>query len=346
MKTLGSAIIGCGSISGVHLKAVADLENAELKAVVDLDESKAKRVAEQYGCDYYTDYNEVLKRDDIQIVHICTGHHQHAPVTVDALNAGKHVLTEKPMAETKAAAQSMLKAAGQNPGVQLGVIFQNRYNASSQRIKQAVDSGEFGKLLGLKGIVTWHRNSSYYETDWKGNWATEGGGVLINQSIHTLDLLHWFGGQVASLKGTFSNDSLEDVIEVEDTVHVFLQFASGAKGIFYATNAYVKNSPVELELCFEQGALVQRGDTLYLEQDGKLTVLVEPQVNLSGGKSYWGSSHELQIRDFYEHVLEGKPFWIDGPEGYKTFGLVMDVYESSRTGKTITYSGAEAAARS
>ncbi len=338
MKSLGTAIIGCGSISGVHLKAIAGLELAQLKAVVDVNESLAQKVAAEYGCDYYTDYKEMLKRDDIQVVHICTGHYLHAPMTVDALKAGKHVLTEKPMAENEASAQTMLDAAKESTDVQLGVIFQNRYNPSSKRMKQAVESGEFGKLLCMKGIVTWSRGPAYYETEWKGKWATEGGGVLINQAIHTLDLLQWLGGDIASIKGSISNDSLKGVIEVEDSAHAFVQFKNDVKAVFYATNAYGKSTPIEVELIFENGVLSQRGDTLYLEQDGKQTVLAEPVKNDLGEKAYWGVSHQFQIRDFYEHILEGKHFWIDGPEGYKAFRLVMDIYESSRIGEKIIYS--------
>lgn len=338
MKSLGTAIIGCGSISSVHLKAIAGLELAQLKAVVDVNESLAQKAAAEYGCDYYTDYKEMLKRDDIQVVHICTGHYLHAPMTVDALKAGKHVLTEKPMAENKASAQTMLDAAKEYTDVQLGVIFQNRYNPSSKRMKQAVESGEFGKLLCMKGIVTWARGPAYYETEWKGKWATEGGGVLINQAIHTLDLLQWLGGDIASIKGSISNDSLEGVIEVEDTAHAFIQFKNDVKAVFYATNAYGKSTPIEVELIFENAVLSQRGDTLYLEQDGKQTVLAEPLKNDLGEKAYWGVSHQFQIRDFYEHILEGKHFWIDGPEGYRAFRLVMDIYESSRIGEKIIYS--------
>jgi len=337
MKSLGTAIIGCGSISGVHLKAVAALKLAELKAVVDIDASLAQKTAAAYNCDAYTDYKEMLKRDDIHVVHICTGHHLHAPMTVDALKAGKHVLTEKPMAENKAAAQTMLRAAEESKDVQLGVIFQNRYNPSSVRMKQAVDLGEFGKLLCMKGLVTWSRTPAYYETEWKGKWATEGGGVLINQAIHTLDLLQWLGGEVASIKGTISNDSLEGVIEVEDTAHAHIEFANGVKAIFYATNAYGKSTPVEVELIFERATLSLRGDTLYLQQGDSQTVIAEPVKNDLGEKAYWGVSHQFQIRDFYEHVLEGNHFWIDGPEGYKAFRLVMDIYESSRSGKRIMY---------
>ncbi|MCS7460711.1 Gfo/Idh/MocA family oxidoreductase [Paenibacillus doosanensis] len=337
MKPLGTAIIGCGSISGVHLKAIAGLELAELKAVVDINESLAQKAAAEYGCDYYTDYKEMLKREDIQVVHICTGHYLHAPMTVDALRAGKHVLTEKPMAENKASAMTMLQAAQEHPEVQLGVIFQNRYNPSSVRMRQAVDSGEFGKLQCMKGIVTWFRGPGYYETEWKGKWATEGGGVLINQAIHTLDLLQWLGGEMTSVKGTISNDSLEGVIEVEDSAHAFIQFKNGVRAVFYATNAYGKSAPIEVELVFEQATLSLRGDTLYLQQDDQVTVLAEPVKNDLGEKAYWGMSHQYQIRDFYEHVLEGKHFWIDGPEGYKGFSLVMDIYESSRTGQKIVY---------
>lgn len=204
-------------------------------------------------------------------------------------------------------------------------------------MKQAVDSGELGKLLCLKGIVTWYRSPQYYESEWKGRWATEGGGVLINQAIHTLDLLQWFGGEVESIKGSVSTDALEGVIEVEDSAHAHLVFAGGATAVFYATNAYGVNSPVEVELVFEQGRLHLLGDTLYLHRNGTSAVLSEPVPNDLGEKSYWGVSHGCQIRDFYEHVLAGRPYPLNGPEGYKALRLVTDIYESSRSGQRIRY---------
>ncbi|WP_248930066.1 Gfo/Idh/MocA family protein [Paenibacillus hamazuiensis] len=336
-KTFGAALVGCGSISGVHLKSFAGLELAELKVVVDTDEELAKRTAQQYGCDYLTDYRQLFHREDVQVVHLCTPHHLHAPLAVELLAAGKHVLTEKPMAQNKQAAASLLQAAAQNPNVQLGVIFQNRYNPASQRIKQFLDSGELGKLICMKGLVTWYRNENYYITPWKGKWETEGGGVLINQSIHTLDLLQWFGGEIASIKGSISNDSLEGVIEVEDTAHALIQFKSGVRAIFYATNAYLQNSPVEVELVFEQGTLYMRGDYLYLRKGDQETMLCEPRVNDLGEKSYWGVSHAVQIRDFYEHLAAGKPFWIDAREGVKALTMVLDIYESSRAQKAVPF---------
>lgn len=337
MKQIGIALIGCGAISSVHLKAISQIQTAKLVAVVDTNADLAAQIAESYSCSYYTDYLEMLKNPDIDVVHICTAHYQHAPMAVDALNAGKHVLTEKPMAETKEAAQKMLRAAEANPNVQLGVIFQNRYNPASQIMKKAVQSGVLGNLLCLKGIVTWSRTASYYETEWKGKWATEGGGVLINQSIHTLDLLQWIGGEVTSIKGTMSNDSLEGVIEVEDTVHAHLTYRSGATAVFYATNAYGVNSPPEIELVFEKGKLVLTGDTLYQVINGEQTMLTSPEASNLGVKSYWGISHGTQIADFYDHILNDRSYGLNGPEGFKAFNLVMDIYESSRSGKRITY---------
>lgn len=337
MKQIGIALIGCGAISGVHLKAISQIPTAKLVAVVDTNAELAAQTAETYDCAYYTDYLDMLKNPDIDVVHICTAHYQHAPMAVDALHAGKHVLTEKPMAETKEAALTMLRAAEANPHVQLGVIFQNRYNPASQIMKKTAQSGELGKLLCLKGIVTWSRDASYYQTEWKGKWATEGGGVLINQSIHTLDLLQWIGGEVASIKGTMSTDSLEGIIEVEDTVHAHLTYRSGATAIFYATNAYGVNSPVEIELVFEKGKLVLTGDTLYRVMDGEQTMLTSPETTNLGAKSYWGISHGTQIADFYDHLLSDRSYGLNGPEGFKAFNLVMDVYESARSGKRISY---------
>ncbi|OCT13465.1 oxidoreductase [Paenibacillus pectinilyticus] len=338
MKQLGIALIGCGAISSVHLKAISEIPSVTLIAVVDTNAELAAKTAETYQCRYYTDYREMLNNPDIDVVHICTAHYQHAPMAVDALKAGKHVLTEKPMAETKDAALTMLKAAEEHTQVQLGVIFQNRYNPASQIMKKAVQSGELGNLLCLKGIVTWCRDASYYQTEWKGKWATEGGGVLINQSIHTLDLLQWLGGEVTSIKGTMSNDSLEGIIEVEDTVHAHLTYHNGATAVFYATNAYGVNSPPEIELVFEKGKLVLAGDTLYQVIDGVQTLLTSPEANNLGVKSYWGISHSKQIADFYTHIQNGRKYELDGPEGFKAFNLVMDVYESSRSGQRIRYS--------
>ncbi|MWV47282.1 gfo/Idh/MocA family oxidoreductase [Paenibacillus sp. HJL G12] len=337
MNNIGAAIIGCGSIFPLHADAVMELENAELRIVVDTDPEKAQMAANRYGCEAASDYRSLLSRDDIQIVHLCTPHHEHAQMAIELLAAGKHVLTEKPMAENIASAKALLEAAS-NSNSQLGITFQNRYNAASQMIHEYIGSGGLGKLICMKGIVTWHRDQAYYgSAAWRGRWTTEGGGVLINQTLHTLDLLQWFGGSVISVKGSVTTDALEETIEVDDTAHACIDFASGARALFYGTNAYGTDSPVELEIVFEHGVLLQRRDTLYLWKDGQETMLCEPPSTRSGGKSYWGTSHRKLIADFYAHVREDRPFWIGAEEGIKALQLIDDLYEYTRSRKGLRF---------
>lgn len=334
-EQIGAAIIGAGAIFPLHAQAIKKLDGVDLRIVVDNDSAKADQAAAEYHCEAAYDYRTLLEREDIHVVHLCTPHHLHADMAISLLRSGKHVLTEKPMAQDLNTSEKLLRESLHSKA-QLGIVFQNRYNASSRKIRELIDAGTLGRLLGLKGIVTWHRDEAYYTSSpWRGRWATEGGGVLINQSIHTLDLLQWFGGEVASIQGSVSADALAETIEVEDTAHASLRFTNGARGLFYATNAYATNSPVELELVFEQGVLQQRNDCLYLIRADSETLLCEPpssidEQGLITGKSYWGSSHQQLIADFYDHIRSGAIFPIDGEEGIKTIRLIADLYSSSR----------------
>ena len=328
---LGAAIIGCGAISPLHAMSIKQIKGVNLLAVTDIDVQKSERAAHEYECESTTDYRELLHRTDIDVVHLCTPHHLHAEMAIEFLNAGKHVLTEKPLAADLPSARRIQEAAAASAG-QLGIVLQNRYNETSVRMKKMIDSGDLGSLICMKGLATWHRSESYYtESNWRGRWDTEGGGVLINQTIHTLDLLQWFGGEVVSVKGSVTTDVLNEVIEVEDTAHAALFFKNNVRGIFYATNGYLVNSPVELELVFEKGIITQRRDCLYLWQEGKETLLCSPPSVEGMGKSYWGSSHSLLIKDFYEHIVAGRNFWLNGSVGLKSLQLVADIYNSSRT---------------
>lgn len=330
MNELGTAIIGCGAIVPLHAKAVSAISNVNLLTVVDIDADKATHTGKEFACHATDDYKEILNDDRIDVVHLCTPHYLHADMAIELLRAGKHVLTEKPMAMDIRSARRMLKAAQQSTA-QLGVVFQNRYNEASIRMKEIIDSGLLGKLICMKGIVTWHRNENYYtDSNWRGRWSTEGGGVLINQTIHTLDLLQWYGGEIASVTGSITTDVLDGVIEVEDTAHASIHFANNVRGLFYGTNAYLVNSPVELELVFEEGILNLRRDCLYLWKDGEETLLCEPIFTSTEGKSYWGTGHKRLIEDFYDHISTGRKFWLDGTEGIKALELVTGIYESAQ----------------
>ncbi|QSF47308.1 Gfo/Idh/MocA family protein [Paenibacillus tianjinensis] len=329
MTTLGAAIIGCGAIAPLHAKAIAYIEGTQLLAAADINADQAQAFGEQYGCGVAQDYRELLGRTDIDVVHLCTPHYLHAQMAIDFLNAGKHVLTEKPLAIDVPSAQRMLETADHSKG-QLGVVYQNRYNEPSIRIRQIIDQRTLGRLLCMKGVVTWSRSEQYYtESGWRGKWATEGGGVLINQTIHTLDLLQWFGGEISSVSGSVSTDVLDGIIEVEDSAHACITFSNQVRGLFYGTNAYSVNSPVELELVFEHGTLLQRRDCLYLWKDGREQLLCEPGTAAAGGKSYWGTGHQRLIHDYYDHIREGREFWLNGREGIKALEIIAGIYSSS-----------------
>lgn len=330
-EELGVAIIGCGAISPLHAKAITGIAGVKLLTVADTNIHKAAFMGEEYACQAIDDYRHILKDDRIDIVHLCTPHYLHASMAIELLRAGKHVLTEKPMAVDLPSAYRMIEAAQHSTG-QLGVVFQNRYNEASIYIKKATQLETYGRLLCMKGVVTWHRNESYYrDSEWRGRWSTEGGGALINQTIHTLDLLQWFGGEVASVKGRISTDVLHGVIEVEDTAHACIEFNSKVRGLFYGTNTYLTNSPVELELVYEEGVLSLRRDHVYLWKDGRETLLCKPNNLTTKGKDYWGTGHQRLIEDFYSHIHNRQKFWLDGTEGIKVLELIAEIYRSSQS---------------
>ena len=330
MAKIRTALIGCGSISKVHLDALSHMDNVELVSVADVKEDLAKARAEQYGCAYTTDWTEYVSRDDIDVVHICTPHYLHAPMAIALLDSGKRVLTEKPMASEVADAEEMIR----HSDGRLAVVFQNRYNEASQFIRQSIADGRYGKLLSMRAAVNWHRTPEYYtESGWRGFYKTEGGGVLINQAIHTLDLMLYFAGKPASVRGHVSTDLLYDTIEVEDTASGLIKFESGLLANFYCTTTFGTDRPVEIELVFERATLKTDAETLHVTQNGGTELICSSAA--SGAKAYWGTTHEVLLRDFYKAVEEKRPFWIDGESALPVLKLLKGVYESSRTGKEV-----------
>ncbi len=335
-KKLRVGVIGLGGISGVHIPALMDLPLAKIAAVCDVKEDRLKAGMEKTGAEGYTDYREILAREDIDIVHILTPHYLHAPMAIDALRAGKHVLTEKPMASTIEDAKAMIRAADQSKGT-LNVIFQNRYNASTVELKRIIDSGEAGRFLCARASVCWHRTEPYYtQSGWRGKWATEGGGSLINQAIHTLDLLSYLGGPIKRVRGHVSTDTLEGVIEVEDNCHAVFEYESGATGVLHTTNSYAVDSPILLEMVFEKAVYQLVAEKLFRIVDGMPELVLKGEdARELGVKSYWGASHKYEIARVYECIANGVPFEIDGRSGFPALCLVKSIYRSSETGKWV-----------
>ncbi len=335
-KQFQVGVIGCGGISRVHRKALSSLPNVKIAAVADIVPERAQEAAGECRARALTDWREMLKMEEIDAVHICTPHYLHPTMAVEALRAGKHVLTEKPMAISNEAAMEMIRAADEPNAPTLGVVFQNRYNPSVQMARTMLASGALGAFQGARASVCWHREGAYYtESGWRGKMATEGGGVLINQAIHTLDLMSYLVGPIEQVRGHVSTDVLDDINDVEDSAHAVVQYKNGCRGVLYATVNYVTDAPIELELACEKGALKLVGDKLWRIQGDEVRLLCDGQPPMEAEKAYWGASHQTLIADFYRALAEGRHFWLDGRQGFPAFNLVMSIFESSKSGKWV-----------
>ena len=329
-------IAGCGGISNAHIPVLMALEGVEIRAVCDINPERAERAAQRTGAEVARDFGELIAREDIDVVHVLTPHDLHAPLAIAALKAGKTVLTEKPMATTLADARAMVRAARESTG-RLGVIFQNRYNPASVELKRLVASPEAGRFLGARAIVCWHREVPYYSmSGWRGFMATEGGGTLINQSIHTLDLLTYVSGRrIARVRGHVSTDVLDSMVEVETSCHAVAEYEDGARGVIYVTNDYVADAPIVLEMACENKTWQIVGDKLYDVTGGKMELILDGAPPAVSDKAYWGSGHAAEISDFYDCVRTGRKFMLEDGEAYAALNLVKAIQESSATGKWV-----------
>jgi predicted dehydrogenase len=329
MKKLRIGIIGCGTILPVHLDSIHSFEGAELCIVCDINENKAKKVAAIEGCPYVTDYEDILKDETIDVVHILTPHYLHVAMTLNAIKHHKHVVLEKPVGISFEELKK-LKEEAKEKNVTIGVALQNRFNPTTIKMKEMIASGSLGKFISSKGILTWCRKDDYYsESDWRGKLATEGGGLLINQAIHTLDLLEYVGGPIKELKAYVTNFAHPE-IEVEDMAMIGLTYESGAIGSFFATNNYGDNSQVEMGFVFEKGQLVLHDQELFLVEEGKSEKLAHDIVN-QGDKSYWGMSHQLIIRDIYEAILHKRKPKVTLEHAIRATELVLMSYHNSNS---------------
>lgn len=323
-----AAVIGCGDISTIHVAALATMDNAELVAVCDTDPDRLQAAEAAHGVPGYADYLDMLQKVRPDVVHVCTPHHLHASVAADCLERGVNVIVEKPLAHTLAEGQRLIEVAERSEA-KIAVCFQNRYNATSQAMHKLLDGGTLGQVIGASATVMWHRDASYYRNrPWRGTWAEGGGGLMMNQAIHTVDLLQWLVGDVAKVEGHASTRSLGGVIEVEDTAEFVAEHVNGARSVFYSTLANAVNAPVTLDIVTEKATLSLRGDLTVSYADGTVDVIPE-RVAESGGRSYWGVSHELLIADFYNKLQDAGPFWINPAEAGKSLRIIKDIYAQS-----------------
>jgi len=310
-----NAIIGLGSIGRVHTKVVRELFGNPT-AVCDIDTDK---FADHADSTQYTDYKMMLDEVCPDVVHVCTPHYLHAEMIIECLRRDINVLCEKPMCIKREEIAEIL-AAEKASSAKLGICLQNRYNAPNAYVKDYMADKE---ILSATGNVVWHRDAAYYNSGaWRGKWATEGGGVLINQALHTLDLLQWISGMPESVTATVDNLTLKDEIEVEDTA--FALYSGGAEFSFFATLGSRKDFGVEMTFRTKESTVKVLTDSVMINGE---TVSFEKNDSVYG-KLCYGTGHKRLIEDFYNCVLNGKPFAIDGSEGAKVIKLILGVYES------------------
>lgn len=336
MKTRQAAIIGAGAIHTCHVEALSHVPDVVLRALVDIDSDKGSRLAANYGCQFYQDYREMLMDDAVDVVHICTPHYQHKPMILAALAAGKEVFCEKPMVMNPREVTEIESAAAIAQR-HVGICYQNRLNPTSLAIARCIAENTLGPMRAIKAVLTWSRFGNYYAASpWRGSFATEGGSLLINQAIHTLDLMQWFGSGVSRLKGVVDSTLLADEIETEDSAMATMCFNNGARGLFYASNCHASDSPLLLELEFERGLLRLTDNELW-QLCGDDRVKLASDASPDGvGKSYWGIGHQQAIRQFYralDNHAEGHYCGI--AEAAKSLQVVNAIYQSSLLRKWV-----------
>ena len=323
-----AAVVGIGDISVLHLAAIQANPSIELVGVCDVDAGRAETAGRTFGVPFYTDHSKLLRAASPQVVHITTPHDQHVPVALDCLDAGVHVLTEKPIGQSVAAGLRLVERAGGSTR-KVGVVFQNRYNPTAIAIHKLLASGMLGTISGARAAVWWFRPAAYYAAaPWRGRWDTAGGGVMINQALHTLDLLLWFLGAPTAAHGVAATLSLPGVIEVEDTATIVIDHDSGVRSTLFATNAHHTNSDVELEVTGRDGSVRLVGGEAWLT-DGSGARCIATDTQAGGERSYWGKGHSLLIDDFHARLDDPEPFWIGPADGLVPLQVLREVYRQS-----------------
>jgi UDP-N-acetyl-2-amino-2-deoxyglucuronate dehydrogenase len=330
VKKLNFGIIGCGRIAYKHAEAIKKNEKANLLYVCDIIEERAVDYKNKYGAErYFTDYHEMLRRPDLDVVNICTPSGMHAEMGIAAAKAGKHVIVEKPMALSSIDADALINACDENR-VKLAVCFQNRFNPPVQKLRRALEEGRFGKLTHASAVVRWFRPQDYYDqAPWRGTWAMDGG-CLMNQSIHNIDLLQWMMGPVESVFGYTANNFRK--IEAEDVGVAVLKFKNGALGVIEAsTTIYPENLEETLAIFGEKGTVELGGIAVNKIETWKFADSQDENLEMEQQDvpNVYGFGHDALIEDFIRAVIEDRRPYIDGREGIKALRIVLGIYNSA-----------------
>ncbi|MCG9895828.1 MAG: Gfo/Idh/MocA family oxidoreductase, partial [Fimbriimonadaceae bacterium] len=349
MSKVRIGVVGCGAIHTTHADAIRGIEEAELVGFCDTVKEKGKAASEKYGVPSFTRLSSLLEKCDAVTVAVPSGDHHR--ITLAAAKAGRHVLSEKPIDVTYQAAKKMVDAC-EEAGVVFSVVSQHRFSDDIRRVRQGVIDGEFGRMVMADGATKWYRSQAYYDSgDWRGTWKLDGGGCLMNQGVHYMDMLQWVMGGVESVQAQFR--TLTHDIEVEDVLAAIIQFKNGAIGTYRGATSVFPGLSETLEIHGEFGTAIIEGDRLKVwDIDEKGAVdgspygrgikkQPTPKLDTMGDKpegatgaadptAIWGEQHRLQIQDFCRAILDNRAPEITGRDALEPLKCILAIYKSGR----------------
>lgn len=357
MKVLRTGIVGCGKVAAFHAKALINLEQSEFVAVCDRNLSRAQGFAANYGAAAYQSLSDMIKDSKLDVICICTPHPAHALYAVEAADLGCHVIIEKPLAVSLEDCDKIIEAGDRNH-VTIGTIVQRRFYRPCMRIKKAIDEGKIGTpILGTLNMLGW-RDQAYYESDpWRGTWKGEGGGVMVSQAIHQMDLLLWYMGEVDEVYGIWKNLN-HPYIEVEDTAVAVIKFKNGGIGNLVMSNS--QNPALFGKVCVhgsngasigvqtDSGAMFIAGVSTIMDSPYNDIWTIEDEADMLEQMKREDSDffhsvdsmyyyHQLQIEEFLQAVIEGKQPLVDAREGRRTVELFEAIYRSTKTNQPVKF---------
>jgi predicted dehydrogenase len=346
-RIVKTGVIGCGVVSLSHIDSYLQIEGAELVAICDVREDRIAATRKRYPDLKATAFDSVeamLAGSDVEAVSVCTDHASHEEIVRKCLEAGKHVICEKALTTSRESLERMIKLARESNLVTAG-IFQHRFDSAYRACKEVLEEGLLGKVLTVSVQHECYRSDEYYTQDaWRGNWAGEGGSLLINQSIHFLDVLQWLNGGVRSVMAYTGNLAHKGIIETEDTAAISLELGNGALATFAAStgshrtwDSYIQFIGTKGDLHLENQTVTRctHQDAAVADQIKKRLSGMDDEAGVAGAKDYYGPSHPAQIEDFINAIRSGgKPF-VSLEDAAETVGLVLAIYESARSGRVV-----------
>ena len=342
---IGFGIVGCGMIARFHARAIAEVRGARLIGCYNRSPAGAEALAQEFGCQTYGALAGLLADPHIHVICVTTPSGAHADAAIAAARAGKHVVVEKPLEVTLRRCDAIIAACRENR-VLLSAIFQSRYQSAAQRLKQAIAAGRFGRLTLADAAVKWFRTQAYYDQGaWRGTWKLDGGGALMNQAIHSVDLLVWLAGDVAELVAHTATLAHER-IEVEDCATASLRFRNGALGTIVASTAAYPGSLKRIAIHGSHGSAILEEDRLVqwdfaksLPVDRTVRAELSQPARSGGGaadpKAIHHAGHAAQIREMVQAIRNGSPLRIDGAEARRSVAVILAAYRSARTGRCV-----------